>query len=102
MPVCLIFTTRISKKENNAGFLLAIIFPILVAAPRFFSGAIQLGGLMQIASAFSNVQTALSWFIDNYRPFAEWKSSADRLTYFHEAICKSEPKCLMRLTTRNS
>ncbi len=70
----------------------AIIFPILVAAPRFFSGAIQLGGLMQIASAFSNVQTALSWFIDNYRPFAEWRASVDRLTNFHEAIYKTESK----------
>jgi putative ATP-binding cassette transporter len=69
----------------------AIIFPILVAAPRYFSGAIQLGGLMQIASAFSNVQSALSWFIDNYRPFAEWKSSVDRLTSFHEAICDTQP-----------
>jgi putative ATP-binding cassette transporter len=70
----------------------AIIFPILVAAPRFFSGAIQLGGLMQIASAFSNVQNSLSWFIDNYRPFAEWKASVDRLTNFHDAICRTEPK----------
>jgi vitamin B12/bleomycin/antimicrobial peptide transport system ATP-binding/permease protein len=65
---------------------LAIIFPILVAAPRFFSGAIQLGGLMQIASAFGHVQSALSWFIDNYRSFAEWKASVDRLTGFHDAI----------------
>jgi vitamin B12/bleomycin/antimicrobial peptide transport system ATP-binding/permease protein len=65
---------------------IAIIFPILVAAPRYFAGTIQLGGLMQIASAFGNVQTALSWFIDNYRPFAEWKASVDRLTSFHDVI----------------
>jgi vitamin B12/bleomycin/antimicrobial peptide transport system ATP-binding/permease protein len=65
---------------------LAIIFPILVAAPRFFSGAIQLGGLMQIASAFGQVQSALSWFIDNYRPFAEWKASVDRLIGFHHVM----------------
>ena len=65
---------------------MAIIFPVLVAAPRYFSGAIQLGGLMQVASAFGNVQTALSWFIDNYRPFAEWKASVDRLTSFHDVI----------------
>lgn len=65
---------------------LAIIFPILVAAPRFFSGAIQLGGLMQIASAFGNVQGAMSWLIDNYRSFAEWKASVDRLTGFHDAV----------------
>jgi len=71
---------------------IAIIFPILVAAPRYFAGAIQLGGLMQIASAFGNVQTALSWFIDNYRPFAEWKASVDRLTGFHDVIFEVQEK----------
>jgi putative ATP-binding cassette transporter len=85
---------------------IAIIFPILVASPRFFSGAIQLGGLMQIASAFSHVQTALSWFIENYRPFAEWKSSVDRLTSFHETICKTEPNrdefCGLRVNADDS
>jgi vitamin B12/bleomycin/antimicrobial peptide transport system ATP-binding/permease protein len=75
---------------------IAIIFPILVAAPRFFSGAIQLGGLMQIASAFGNVQGALSWFIDNYRPFAEWKASVDRLTGFHEAIAEVQARTSVR------
>lgn len=71
----------------TAGYTqVAIIFPILVAAPRYFSGAIQLGGLMQVASAFGNVQGALSWFIDNYKSFAEWKASVDRLSSFHDAV----------------
>lgn len=65
---------------------LAVVFPVLVAAPRYFEGVIQLGGLMQVVSAFSRVQDALSWFIDNYRPFAEWKASVDRLTSFHSAV----------------
>ena len=42
---------------------LAVIFPFVVAAPRFFSGAIPLGGLMQTASAFGFVRESLSWFI---------------------------------------
>lgn len=71
---------------------LAVIFPILVAAPRFFSGAIQLGGLMQIASAFGQVQSALSWFIDNYRPFAEWKASVDRLIGFQKVILEVQQR----------
>ena len=61
---------------------LAVIFPFLVAAPRYFSGAIQLGGLMQIASAFGQVQGALSWFVDAYTSLAEWKATVDRLTGF--------------------
>ena len=64
----------------------ASIFPILVSAPRYFSGAIQLGGLMQIASAFSEVQSALNWFVDNYQSLAGWRATTDRLTSFSTAI----------------
>jgi len=64
----------------------AVIFPFVVAAPRFFSGAIQLGQLMQISSAFGRVQDALSWFVDNYDSVAAWRATADRLTSFDDAI----------------
>jgi vitamin B12/bleomycin/antimicrobial peptide transport system ATP-binding/permease protein len=61
---------------------LAIIFPMVVAAPRFFSGAIQLGGLMQIRQTFGQVQDSLSWFINAYTEFAVWKATVDRLIGF--------------------
>ncbi|MGH8704463.1 MAG: ABC transporter ATP-binding protein/permease, partial [Burkholderiales bacterium] len=64
----------------------AIIFPFVVAAPRFFSGAMPLGGLFQIASAFGQVQSALSWFINAYTSFAIWKATVDRLTGFTQAL----------------
>jgi putative ATP-binding cassette transporter len=59
---------------------IAIIFPYLVTAPRFFAGAITLGVMTQTASAFSQVQTALSFFIDNYATLAELRAVMDRLT----------------------
>ena len=62
------------------------VFPFIVAAPRFFSDAIQLGTLMQIASAFNRVQDSLSWFIDNYDGLAAWRATTDRLTHFNTAI----------------
>lgn len=65
---------------------LAIVFPFIVASPRYFSGAIQLGGLMQTASAFSTVQTALSWFVGAFASFADWKARTNRLTSFGEAL----------------
>ena len=68
------------------------VFPFLVAAPRFFSGAIQLGTVMQIASAFNRVQDSLSWFIDNYDGLASWRATTDRLTHFEAAICKASAK----------
>ncbi len=64
----------------------AVVFPFIVAAPRFFSGAIQLGELMQISSAFGRVQDALSWFIDNYSSLAAWRATTDRLTSFEETF----------------
>ena len=64
----------------------AIIFPFLVASPRFFSGAMPLGGIFQIASAFGQVQGALSWFINAYGSYANWKATVDRLTSFSEAL----------------
>jgi putative ATP-binding cassette transporter len=65
---------------------LAIIFPFIVAAPRYFSGAMPLGGIFQIASAFGQVQNALSWFITIYPTYANWKATVDRLTTFMEAL----------------
>jgi putative ATP-binding cassette transporter len=65
---------------------IAIIFPYFVAGPRYFAGAIKLGELTQIASAFGQVQSSLSWFVDSYAELANWKASVDRLLTFHQAL----------------
>ena len=69
---------------------IADVFPVVVAAPRYFSGAIQLGGLMQTASAFGHVQGALSWFVDAYASLAEWKATVDRLIGFEHALIETK------------
>jgi putative ATP-binding cassette transporter len=69
---------------------LAIVFPFIVAAPRYFSGAMQLGGLMQTASAFGQVQGALSFFVQAYAQLADWKSVVDRLLDFEAAVAAAE------------
>ena len=80
----------------------AVIFPFIVAAPRFFSGAIQLGELMQIASAFDRVQTALSWFVENYSTLATWRATADRLTHFEDALSRHEASLAPTVETTTS
>src|SRR5262245_35799552 len=72
------FTTGYGQAAN--------VFPILVAAPRYCTGAIQLGELMQIASAFGRVQDALSWFVDSYGQLAEWKASVVRVLAFADGM----------------
>jgi putative ATP-binding cassette transporter len=65
---------------------LATIFPLVVAAPRFFAKEIQLGGLMQTASAFGQVQNALSFLVDSFYLIAEWNAVVQRLTGFTDAL----------------
>jgi putative ATP-binding cassette transporter len=62
------------------------VFPYIVVSPAYFSGAVQLGGLMQTASAFNSVQTALSFFISTYSQLAEWASVIERLDGFDKAV----------------
>jgi len=60
----------------------AIVFPFIVAAPRYFEKQIQLGGLMQIASAFGQVQDSLSFIVNSYTEIAEYQSVVERLDGF--------------------
>ena len=64
----------------------SVIFPYVIVSPAYFSGAVQLGGLMQTASAFNSVQSALSYFITAYRQIAEWRAVIERLNGFEQAI----------------
>jgi len=64
----------------------AVVFPFIIAAPRFFSGAIQLGQLMQIASAFNQVQDSLSWIVNNYSDIAAWRATTRRLASFEAGL----------------
>ncbi|MBY0432333.1 MAG: ABC transporter ATP-binding protein/permease, partial [Rhodospirillales bacterium] len=66
--------------------VLSSAFPILVAAPRYISGAISLGVLMQTAQAFQQTVGALSWPIDNLGRAAEWKASVERVLGLYDAL----------------
>jgi vitamin B12/bleomycin/antimicrobial peptide transport system ATP-binding/permease protein len=61
---------------------IAIVFPFLVAAPRYFAKEIQLGGLMQIASAFGRVQESLSFIVSSYTEIAGYRAVVERLQGF--------------------
>jgi putative ATP-binding cassette transporter len=67
----------------------AVVFPFIVASPRFFAGEIPLGGLTQTASAFGHVQASLSWFVSRYPDLAQWYAITERLATFHDAVLAS-------------
>ena len=66
----------------------AVIFPFVVAAPRYFRGELALGGLMQTASAFAQVQDSLSFIITAYTDIAQWRSVVQRLVGFERALAR--------------
>ena len=78
-------TKHLNFYANSYGQL-AIIVPLILAAPRFFSKEIQLGGLMQTISAFGRVQDALSFFVDSYGTLANLGAVINRLDGFTEHV----------------
>jgi putative ATP-binding cassette transporter len=75
--VCLqcLKTTFISQ---TSGFF-APVLPVLICAPKFLNGSLTLGQVMQAASAFTIVQAAFAWLVDNYPKLADWAASARRV-----------------------
>ncbi len=64
----------------------AVIFPLIVVAPRYFRGQILLGGLMQTAAAFGQVQDSLSFIVSSYTDIAAWRAVVERLAGFQSAL----------------
>ncbi|MCU4180122.1 ABC transporter ATP-binding protein/permease [Bosea sp. BH3] len=70
----------------NANSALFPIVPLLLIAPKFVSGEVTLGAVMQIVAAFMAVQAALIWFVDNFLRLAEWFASVARVDELQQAL----------------
>jgi putative ATP-binding cassette transporter len=77
----------------TAGFgWITIVAPILVAAPLYFSGKISFGGLMMAAAAFTQAQSSLRWFVDNFSTIADWRATLHRVASFRYALSNTEDR----------
>ncbi len=92
-------TRRIVMGHTNltwvtAGFgWVTTVAPILVAAPLYFTGKVSFGGLMMAAGAFTQAQSSLRWFIDNFSALADWRATLFRVaTFRHALITTEEPR----------
>jgi vitamin B12/bleomycin/antimicrobial peptide transport system ATP-binding/permease protein len=72
-------TMRTTIVAQTSGYV-AWIIPIILCAPKFLDGSLTLGQVMQAASAFTIVQTAFSWLVNNYPRLADWTASAGRVS----------------------
>jgi putative ATP-binding cassette transporter len=71
----------------TAGYAQAsLVFPFVMVSPAYFAGVVQLGGLMQTANAFGQVQSALSVFVTLYTSLAEWRAVIERLAGFDRSV----------------
>ncbi len=77
--------TRLTWITSGYGWV-AIVAPIIVAAPGYFSGNITFGGLMMISGAFLQVQSALRWYVDNFSKLADWRATLLRVVAFRDAL----------------
>ena len=67
-----------------------LVAPILAAAPLYFAGALSFGGLMLAAGAFTQVQSSMRWFIDNFSVIADWRATLLRVASFRRATVEAE------------
>lgn len=84
--LAIIGTQKLVVGVNAVFSYISNIVPYLLALPRYMSKAIDLGGMQQTASAFGQVQDAMSWFVTYYVSLAEWIATTERLTTFRESI----------------
>src|SRR3546814_8545441 len=70
--------------------LIAIVGPIVVGAPGYFSGGLTLGGMMMVVGAFNQVQSSLRWFVERFPDIADWRATLQRVSAFKAAVAKLE------------
>ncbi|RYE61787.1 MAG: ABC transporter ATP-binding protein/permease, partial [Oxalobacteraceae bacterium] len=71
----------------SAGFgWLALVAPIIIASPMYFSGSLSFGGLMMAVGAFNQVNQALRWYVANFSVIADWRATLGRVSSFRNAL----------------
>jgi putative ATP-binding cassette transporter len=64
---------------SHSNTLLTPVIGLLLCTPKFITGSMTLGEVVQAAAAFAIVQGAFNWIADSYGRLAEWTSSANRV-----------------------
>jgi vitamin B12/bleomycin/antimicrobial peptide transport system ATP-binding/permease protein len=81
--------TRLTWVTAGYGWV-TLVVPILVAAPLYFTGNLSFGGLMMAAAAFTQLQSSLRWFVDNFSTIADWRATLLRVAAFRRALVAAE------------
>eukprot|EP00804_Cyclotella_cryptica_P023721 CCRYP_017257-RC/>CCRYP_017257-RC protein AED:0.05 eAED:0.05 QI:104/1/1/1/1/1/4/481/690 len=88
---------EINRAERNLDFLttsynyLTWILPIIVTAPEYFAGNVEMGVISQASSAFGHILDDLSIVINSFTDVSKFSAGIDRLHSFLRAIQELEP-----------
>lgn len=77
--------SRLTWITSGYGWI-AVVVPIVVASPGYFSGGLTLGGLMMVVGAFNQVQSSLRWFVERFPDIADWRSTLHRVSAFKATV----------------
>jgi vitamin B12/bleomycin/antimicrobial peptide transport system ATP-binding/permease protein len=81
--------TNLTWVTAGFGWIMGVA-PILVAAPLFFAGKISFGGMMMAAAAFTQAQSSLRWFVDNFSQITDWRATLLRVASFRQALTSKD------------
>lgn len=77
--------TNLTWVSSGFGWL-ALVAPIIIASPMYFSGQLTFGGLMMAVGAFNQVNQALRWYVANFSVIADWRATLARVSFFRNAL----------------
>jgi putative ATP-binding cassette transporter len=85
--------TNLTWVSSGFGWL-ALVAPIIIASPMYFSGALTFGGLMMAVGAFNQVNQALRWYVANFSVIADWRATLSRVSFFRHALLMTDTLAL--------
>jgi len=93
--------TNLTWVSSGFGWL-TLVAPILIASPVYFNGMLSFGWLMVAVGAFTQVNAALRWYIDNFRQIADWKAALYRVSIFRKALLEMDSPTVTRSDLKQS
>jgi vitamin B12/bleomycin/antimicrobial peptide transport system ATP-binding/permease protein len=81
--------TNLTWVSSGFGWL-ALVAPIIIASPMYFSGELTFGGLMMAVGAFNQVNQALRWYVANFSVIADWRATLARVSFFRNALLMTD------------
>ena len=93
----LVAQARVSGVASSNAVVVGLV-PVILSIPKYMTGEMSLGAVMQLATAFVQVQMALNWIVDNFIRVAELRASANRVGELVAAMDRHDDAAMPAMT----